>query len=254
MRSTFRRPSQLSESLHRRLNAYALAASAAGVGAIALASTEIAAVLSLTPVSEAEIIYTKTHEYTACTFSYSRDGYSYCKGKLPLDLGQKSPQFNLIWEYGKFKTFNSFNLFVNPVPHTKNTIVCFGCTQPYRTASALYPNAEIGPGNRWMTHHDKLLKMFNGTARSNGSRSSGPWGHDVVDRFLGLKFEIKGKTHYAWARLNTYGHTGALLTGYAYETTPDKAIIAGKEHGNDDATLGRLAQGASGVTAWRRKD
>jgi hypothetical protein len=45
-----RRPSQLPESLHKRLNAYALAASAAGVGLLALAQS-----------AEAEIVYTKTH-------------------------------------------------------------------------------------------------------------------------------------------------------------------------------------------------
>jgi hypothetical protein len=46
-----RKTVNLSKSLHRQLNSYALAASAAGVG-----------VLGLTQFSDAEIIYTKAHE------------------------------------------------------------------------------------------------------------------------------------------------------------------------------------------------
>ena len=49
----------------------------------------------------------------------------------------------------------------------------------------------------------------------------------------------------------------AFLTGYAYETVPNKAIVAGKTKGPDvvtvqDATLGHLARGASAIPAWRR--
>jgi hypothetical protein len=63
-----------------------------------------------------------------------------------------------------------------------------------------------------------------------------------------------------------------LLTGYAYETIPNRPILTGKEEGTEDtnnasqkngalmgqvalqpASLGRLAQGASGVTTWRRQ-
>jgi hypothetical protein len=50
----------------------------------------------------------------------------------------------------------------------------------------------------------------------------------------------------------------ATLTGYAYETIPNKPIITGKIKGPDvitlePATLGRLAQGASGISTWREK-
>jgi len=44
-----------------------------------------------------------------------------------------------------------------------------------------------------------------------------------------------------------------LVTGYAYETIANKPIIAGQTHGKDEATLGRLAQGASGVVSREKK-
>jgi hypothetical protein len=115
--------------------------------------------------------------------------------------------------------------------------------------------------------HD-LLSVFR--AWANGGK--GFKGH-----YLGLKFLINGKVHYGWARLNTTGGpAGTVLTGYAYETVPGKAIIAGQRKGADEpgeadfgsgayltnpipdtphtASLGMLALGAQGVPLWRRKE
>jgi hypothetical protein len=86
----------------------------------------------------------------------------------------------------------------------------------------------------------------------NGCFSTSFFGYwvNAQHRYLGLRFIINGKVHYGWARLNVQTETRnqikATLTGYAYETIANKPIIAGKTHGKDEATLGRLAQGASG--------
>ena len=83
------------------------------------------------------------------------------------------------------------------------------------------------------------------------------------NRYLGLQFVIKGQVHYGWARLTvTFSPqkpaAGVLpiLTGYAYETEPNKPILTGKTKGPDvitldPATLGYLAGGASQIPAWR---
>jgi hypothetical protein len=97
------------------------------------------------------------------------------------------------------------------------------------------------------------------------------------NRYLGLKFTIKGTTHFGWARLNVtcttmYGNhkvTG-VLTGYAYETIPNKPIITGKTggpgdddqpapaslktHTSEPTTLGALALAAPGLAIWRREE
>ena len=95
------------------------------------------------------------------------------------------------------------------------------------------------------------------------SQFNAPWansGKGAKNRYLGLKFVIKGKVHYGWARL-TVTPTGQkvfveTLTGYAYETIPNKPIITGKTKGPDlttgsPARLGHLAAGASAIPAWR---
>ena len=111
----------------------------------------------------------------------------------------------------------------------------------------------------------------------NTEGHDGAWagtGAGVQHRFLGLKFKIHGETHFGWARFNvTLSQTAtiqATLTGYAYETVPNKAIVTGKTKGPDAdndapianvrvpttavASLGLLARGSSGLVAWRRRD
>ena len=92
----------------------------------------------------------------------------------------------------------------------------------------------------------------------SGSFYSGLW-WNVRNRYLGLQFKIKGKIHYGWARMNVKVKEHkviAALTGYAYETIPNKPIIAGKTHGTDEvkeASLGSLAAGSTGLRTWRQK-
>ena len=92
----------------------------------------------------------------------------------------------------------------------------------------------------------------------------GQWGNGgkgLKNRYLGIKFTINGKFHYGWARISVSvtGHQAtSVLSGYAYETIPNKAIIAGETKGPDVVTvqpgsLGHLATGASAVSAWRLK-
>jgi hypothetical protein len=92
--------------------------------------------------------------------------------------------------------------------------------------------------------------------------TAGQW-LDTKNRYLGLQFVINGQVHYGWARLTVTVPRPtisrgiyAVLTGYAYETEPNKPIITGKTKGPDvitldPATLGHLAAGASQIPAWR---
>lgn len=77
----------------------------------------------------------------------------------------------------------------------------------------------------------------------------------VENRYLGLKFVIRGEVRYGWARFSvTLGHQRQFddvigtLTGYAYEAVPDKPITTGQISDTDvitvqPATLGGLALG-----------
>jgi hypothetical protein len=144
-------------------------------------------------------------------------------------------------------------------------------------AAALHAGALVGPGKRVKAGNQLMAKCSH---RSNiftthtVNIAQGPW-LNLSHGYLGLKFKVNGKIHYGWARLTGTVCAGGTLTGYAYETIPDKPIIAGKTKGTDDdsveesnraltapafsapirrlTTLGLLALGAPGLSIWRRE-
>jgi hypothetical protein len=141
-------------------------------------------------------------------------------------------------------------------------------------ASALKAGATVGPAQQ-LVDGEELMAAWS----FNGNRYRGPWmngGKGVTNRYLGIRFVIKGRIHYGWARLTVTPTKNfvATLTGYAYETIANKPIIAGKTKGPDEIastagqsnpasrtastpqphTLGLLAVGAPGLSIWRREE
>jgi hypothetical protein len=230
-------PAKLPESTHRRLNAYAIAAGAAGVGLLA----------SVRP-SEAKIVYTPTHRVIGLNGSYN------------LDLNHDGIADFVIFEKAFYSTVYNIN-FLSVKPLGSNGVA----GQQNHYAEALPRGVRIG-SNNFYQHQAEMCDARSGSRRG----SFGPW-VNVTNRYLGLKFTIKGKTHYGWARLTvktTYGHIAidATLTGYAFETIANKAIIAGRTKGPEDTiaeessaptpqptTLGLLAMGSPGLSIWRRE-
>jgi hypothetical protein len=227
-------PSVLTNSARRRLDMYALAASAAGIGAIA----------SVQP-SEAKVVYTPAHHVIG-------EGQKYA-----LTLNHTHADFLLV---------NNQCLF----PHCTSSISSAYLAVENAGPAGKFLNGAVGSGAGWamvlkrgaeISKHSpfypgRLMASECGGPLCNESGTNGPW-VDVSDRYLGLKFKIDGKYHYGWARLNVTVVKGAFritptLTGYAYETVPGKPIVAGDTGGPDadimdpDTTPGSLAGLAKG--------
>jgi hypothetical protein len=209
-----------SDSFRHRLNMYTLAASAAGVGMLALAQS-----------ADGKVIYTKTHEVIAGA------------GQYYLDLNHdKITDFTIV-NFWTTQCPDSCGQWVYLKPPAGNSEIG-SVTRGWHFARALSKGSAIGPRGHFLAGTGFMAAAF------STQGSVGPW-RNVTNRYLGLKFQIKGKTHYGWARLNVTGGFGSIvatLTGYAYETVANKAIIAGKTNGPDvitaePATLGRLALG-----------
>jgi hypothetical protein len=134
----------------------------------------------------------------------------------------------------------------------------------YPFASALKAGSKIGPGGPFAANAN-FMGVVVEVLSQKSVFFSGKWvngGKGVKDRYLGLKFTIHNHDHFGWARLTTKIDDPKIplmtttLTGYAYETMPNKAIIAGKTKGPDVITvqpgsLGHLAHGAAAIPAWR---
>jgi hypothetical protein len=220
-----KREPMLSSSLERAIKMYALAASAAGVGVLALAH----------PV-EAKVVYTATHHVIGRNSRYILDLNHDGKGDFVISntyhCGTDQCQTDLVVE-----------------PTTgKQGVAGHRSSAGWDFAYALKRGARIGP----KFHFSAVYMMF---VLNRGTCSLLSW-CDVKNRYLGFRFKILGKIHYSWARFSTNKGNGftATLTGYAYETIPNKPIIAGKTKGPDVITvepgsLGALAAGASALRA-----
>jgi len=257
--------SRLAEPVRQHLNMYALAASAAGVG-----------VLALTQPAEAKIKYTPAHKNIGpMTFlDLNHDGrhdFEFISSRTTHCVGvcTTTPGFRHATAFAS----------------TNAKLAVYGAragNQIYgqgKYASALPAGVSVGPKGKFPGGN--IMAEANAINSSN-EYYKGPWAGvigsgGIKHHYLGLKFTIHGQTHFGWARIDVTmskaAHIQATLTGYAYETIPNKAIITGKTKGPDEvastvtadsvlhktlsprpAALGLLAMGSSGLSIWRREE
>jgi hypothetical protein len=226
--------SQLPSSLDRKLNAYALAATAAGVG-----------MLALTPPVEGKIIYTPKNVQISPGTTYQIDLNN--DGITDVTISNSVRSSDALYA----------------APAAGNFLSDFGSDEG-NYVLALKKGTRIA--GRHKVGGPAIMAQFN---------CSGYW-CNVTKRYMGVRLQINGKPHYGWARFNVSvaNQITATLTGYAYETIPNKPIIAGKTKGPYDmslegpdpavtnpipdipqpASLGALAMGTPGLSIWRRQE
>jgi hypothetical protein len=234
----------LSSSIHRQLNMYALVANAAGVGVLAVGQS-----------AEAKIIYTPTHHVIRERTSYH------------LDLNQdKQIDFTIVNSIICNSSACSYTLALNPATGDA-AIGHHSGSALFPVASALKPGTRIGPDANFPKGLEDMAVGIDACTQG-WCTLWGPW-VNAQRHYLGLRFKIKGQTHYGWARLSvriTTYHFAVVLTGYAYESVPGKPIVAGmtkgpgyaepaasKTNAPKPATLGMLALGSPGLSIWRRE-
>src|SRR5579863_354323 len=250
-----REAARVSASLEKRLLTYAAAASAAGVG-----------ILASGQVAEAKIIYTPANKHI------------YVNGSIvDLDLnhdGITDVFFKAVYYHTGKETGGS--LWLAPGSHSGGAekVASFHLYW----AAALPKGHNVGPREQFLAGTAEEPMAIGNSVSSLGSYSGGPWRSPAKRGYIGLKFAIKGKLHFGWVRVERVASKKfaypAVITGYAYETIPGKAIVAGQTKGTDDsnvkepdaaladpvpdtpqpATLAALALGAPGLSIWRRED
>lgn len=244
--------SNLALNVDKGLFQYAAAASAAGVGLLALGKT-----------AEAKVVYTPAN--------------------IPITLNGSPVQIDLnhdgiidftIANYagtceakGIHKLGCSFAAFYVVGVQNGNAI---GSSQTFngaQCAALLHDGHKIGAGKKFKPTE---ASMFENVATSaNSGQQDCPWiGKGNPGGFLGLKFAVGSKTYYGWARVELNRTGGPVLAGYAYNDTPGASITAGATKGEDTAdaseapalaapqpaALGLLANGARGLAVWRRPE
>jgi hypothetical protein len=242
------------ESLHRLLDMYALAASAAGVGLVAVAQP-----------AEAKIVYTPSN------IPIHVNG-----GVVELDLnhdGIKDFQFYASYQGPGIPELGEHGSALTVQPVQQSNRVRTVESKGHLCAAALPKGDEVGGRSRFQPGHSSLVMAFAGGDYTSNT-AFGPW-LKVKQAYLGFKFVIKGKIHFGWARIRRVSSNvgfPAIITGYAYETIPDEPIITGRTEADDEVgveqlnpaslgaltlgqrSLGLLAMGSSGLSIWRREE
>jgi hypothetical protein len=222
-----RNASKINPRLDKKLVTYAAAATAAlGVSS-----------LSTLP-AQAEVIYTKTHIGV-------NDG-------TPIDLnGDGIPDFI----YAEISR-GSYGAILDVVPHAGNAFLGTRFSAP--PVPFGFP---ITPKGKFGTYEGQMA-VFTFAFQSFSSFSGGAWA-GKINQYMGVKFLISGQQHFGWVRI-TVEHLQAHISGFAYETVPNKPIKAGYTSGapavgkqtvvRSGATLGMLGRGADALSLWRRDE
>jgi hypothetical protein len=234
MRQSLRRlktPAQLSEWTHDRLNIYALAAA----GAIGMG------VLVSPQSSEGEVVYTpanvKLGRDTPVRVDLNHDGVTdFFLLEVPLHVPEG-------WGFSACHSIFNNGSGMYCVTSSANNSNAVRATESMNRpfGAALPDGAKISSGDHFRRKHAVQLGsvIFSSTNNGYPYRWYGPWmdrGKGVRDRYLGLEFKLQGEMHFGWARITVSTSTNPFtvrLTGYAYETVPNKPIIAGKTKGPD---------------------
>ncbi len=206
--TTSRKPAKLSDSIRRELTVYSLAAGAAGVSALALASP-----------ADAQIVYTPAHETIGAnhkiTIDFNHDGIAdltirevpgrFGVGSNSLEAAPRAPQGGV-----------------------ESSYIAVGWAADLKQGAKVAPSARFANAPALMANYS-----------SYGDYGSGLWLYALGQtRYLGVRFVINGATHYGWARMNVeYSRPdkdiAGVLTGYAYQAKPNTPILAGATGGGE---------------------
>lgn len=247
------KPALLSDSLHRKLNGYALAAGAAGVAALACAPQAEAA-----PVCKTLAIQIAGNN----TLPYNPAGEAF----PPFQIAQTT--------FGTFTSNYGRESQWNRGFFTPNSLGAKLLLGKSNFPASVAAGASIGPGGKFGKGGSYGL-LFTYGVGSPGNRHHGTLlshqGNLNLEgtNYVGVQFSQAGKVHYGWARLQVtveksrVGKTSVIhFLGWGFEATPDTGIAAGScgapiaaasdgQSGGSvhspGASLGRLALGSAGV-------
>jgi hypothetical protein len=237
---------QISKKLNAEVESYASVALAAGVTLLALAVP-----------AKGEVVVTKK----TISIPPSTEGLP-----VSIDLnhdGVKDVSFSL-YSFA----YHSFDQTLRITPLEGGAVVGAANSRDRSYASALMRGARVGASAHFSSKNSAVIERAHGfDASSKYSRHLyGNWGGNPVNRYLGVKFLIGGKTHFGWVRLTVTTEPrglSATITAYAYETIANKKISVGiggptattmqlQQFEQPRHSLGMLALGADGLSIWRR--
>jgi hypothetical protein len=127
------------------------------------------------------------------------------------------------------------NLFT--APNSSNGGI-LGIDSSFDYPFALDAGATISSGQTsWLPGNNYYKTMNYNSCNYYSSQWCG-----VTDKYLGLRFQIAGATHYGWARLDVNQDSGSgwLIKDYAYNSVAGEAINAGQTLSIDEHAINEI--------------
>ena len=204
--------------LDKNLLAYTAAASAAGVGILALAQP-----------AQGKVVYTPGNEPIIVNGAL-----------LALDLNHDgTADFSFKNFYYVTHGLGGASLKITPAQQANEI---WGIKSRGKSCAVALPvRTKVGPkGDFGPSPNGVFMAGVNLGNSTHSGFAYCPW-DGVETAYLGLKFVISGETHYGWARVKFVAPSffnSATLSGYAYETVPNRPIVTGQTTGTDETSIG----------------
>jgi hypothetical protein len=218
------KPASLPAFLNQRLNTYVVAATAAGVSALAMAQG-----------AEAQIVFTPANK----TINTGQ--------RMLIDLNHDGVPDVVIREGQCSASVYFPGNSLQAVPQAGG-----GVERIYPgLAAALSDGSEIG-GRKFFNSRAGVMATFS----NYGVYYFGSWvDYESQAKYLGIKFSSAGEIHYGWARLTVLPANKdifATLSGYAYETRANTPIRAGDRGTQGDEASSEVIEGTEPAERFPR--
>lgn len=225
-----RKVAHLPSLLDRRVAAYALVATAAGVSAPAFAqagSEPTITPTTATGVGLPEVVRPRPNAIVYTSVNIPFIGSNYQGKSIGIDFNGDGVKDLTIQVYGRGShTFGGSPSYLSGQAHW------FGSAMRHALASG----DRIGPPANFQGQGLIIRSVW---AERDGVTKGTCWGafRNVQSMYLGVRFSIDGETHFGWVRLNANcGNSGksteisGTVTGYAYNTIANERIDAGQQY------------------------
>jgi hypothetical protein len=137
---------------------------------------------------------------------------------------------------GGFVSTSFEQILVDPV----GSNAVWGTAPSYLYPFALNEGDAIGDNPSWISGGGQILRYKASAGASSCGFASSWCPGDITDKYLGLRFEVGGNTHYGWVRLDVLGTNTTddwIVKDFAFEATPDTPIQAGQTLSTTDQAL-----------------
>ena len=171
------------------------------------------------------------------------------EGSFDLEGGER-----LVFDFGRFGAGRGSALFQIEGVYGDSLPESFRGSQPGGSGFAKYP-AKLQRGDLISDGNFVAASGGFGVLADSHEHGASQWKGGPDQGFIGFRFDTGNGFQYGWVRVRKQADNSFIVVDYAWGD-PGEAVTAGQRHSSparpEKGSLGWLALGAAGLTAWRQ--